>query len=133
MNLSKLAVVAAAALLGAAAASSALAGPPRGGHGAYYGHGYRGHAPGGVYLGLALGWPYWAGYPYWGSPYYYPPYGERVVVVPSEPSVYVEQPRVESAPGAGYWYYCAGAGAYYPYVQECPGGWQRVSPRPPGE
>jgi hypothetical protein len=55
-------------------------------------------------------------------------------VVPSEPSVYVEQPRAQAAPEASaYWYYCAGAGAYYPYVRECPGGWQRVAPRPPGE
>jgi hypothetical protein len=27
-----------------------------------------------------------------------------------------------------YWYYCDSAGAYYPYVAECPEGWQPVVP-----
>lgn len=27
----------------------------------------------------------------------------------------------------GYWYYCASARAYYPYVQNCAEGWQRVA------
>jgi hypothetical protein len=31
--------------------------------------------------------------------------------------------------GAGdYWYYCESAGQYYPYVTECPEGWQAVVP-----
>ena len=30
-----------------------------------------------------------------------------------------------------YWYYCAAAGAYYPYVQNCPGGWELVLPTAP--
>ncbi|KAA0090507.1 hypothetical protein CIW54_03815 [Paraburkholderia sp. T12-10] len=31
--------------------------------------------------------------------------------------------------GAGdYWYYCESAGQYYPYVTECPEGWQAVIP-----
>jgi|OpeIllAssembly_1097287.scaffolds.fasta_scaffold277460_2 hypothetical protein len=29
-----------------------------------------------------------------------------------------------------YWYYCQNAGAYYPYVQDCPGGWMQVVPSP---
>ncbi len=29
---------------------------------------------------------------------------------------------------ASYWYYCADAKAYYPYVQQCPAGWLRVIP-----
>lgn len=29
---------------------------------------------------------------------------------------------------AQYWYYCGSAGAYYPYVAECPEGWQPVVP-----
>jgi hypothetical protein len=29
------------------------------------------------------------------------------------------------------WFYCPEAGAYYPYVQQCPGGWQQVAPQPP--
>jgi hypothetical protein len=113
----------AACLLGAALALPAHA---------QYRHGARSHAHIGLNIGIPIGWPYWGwGYPY---PYYYQPYPSQVVVVPSEPSVYVEQPRAQAAPEASaYWYYCAGAGAYYPYVRECPGGWQRVAPRPPGE
>ena len=113
----------AACLLGAALASPAQA---------QYRHGARSHAHFGLRIGIPIGWPYWGwGYPY---PYYYQPYPSQVVVAPSGPTTYVEQPRAESAPEAsGYWYYCAGAGAYYPYVRECLGGWQRVAPRPPGE
>lgn len=57
-----------------------------------------------------------AAYPYYYAPapvYYAPP-----------PPAYVE------APPQQYWYYCASARAYYPYVQDCPGGWQRVVPTP---
>ena len=32
---------------------------------------------------------------------------------------------------AAYWYYCAPAAGYYPYVQHCPGGWELVLPTPP--
>ncbi len=64
-----------------------------------------------------------------------------VVVVSSPPVTYVEQqpaPAVSAAPAAqnpaaGYWYYCAESSAYYPYVQQCASGWQRVSPTPPGQ
>ena len=31
----------------------------------------------------------------------------------------------------GDWYFCANSNAYYPYVRECAGGWQRVPPTPP--
>ncbi|OGA15975.1 MAG: hypothetical protein A3I63_10375 [Betaproteobacteria bacterium RIFCSPLOWO2_02_FULL_66_14] len=119
MKTARLAAIALAGVLGAAVASTALAHP-------------RARASIGLYVGVPIGWPYWGPYvaPF---PYYYPPYQERIVVVPSEPTVYVEQPRAAPAADAGYWYYCGGAGAYYPYVKECPGGWQRVAPRPPGE
>jgi hypothetical protein len=30
-----------------------------------------------------------------------------------------------------YWYWCAGANAYFPYVQTCPNGWQAVPATPP--
>ena len=64
------------------------------------------------------------------------------MVVSSPPVTYVEQspapaPVAPAAPAAanpaGYWYYCAESSAYYPYVQQCPSGWQRVSPTPPGQ
>jgi hypothetical protein len=82
--------------------------------------------------------------PYWGpGPWYYapPPYYYRpeVVVLPApQPTVYVEQQPaapaapVETTPRASeqYWYYCAASKGYYPYVKECPGGWQKVQPHP---
>ena len=44
------------------------------------------------------------------------------------------QPRpyyYPAAPVTQYWYYCQGAAAYYPYVHECPGGWEPVIPSVP--
>jgi len=98
-----------------------------GGH--YYGHGggYGGGWYGGVIIGPGFGW----GAPYYPAPYYaYPP---AVVTVPASPPVYIEQGGGQPAPQSqsNYWYYCADAQAYYPYVKECPGGWQQVSPQPP--
>jgi hypothetical protein len=97
----------------------------------------------GVYIG---------GPAYWYPPYYYPPYYPPyypaygyppAVVAPSAPPVYVEQaggapaaapPQSQSAsqspPQSGWWYYCGEAKAYYPYVKECPTGWQRIAPQP---
>jgi hypothetical protein len=104
--------------LGSAVAESALA------------HGY-GRARVGV--GFYFGAPYW-GYG-WGAPYYpyYQPYYSSYPVYPAQPSTYIQQdvqPAPAAAPQQGYWYYCSDAQAYYPYVKECPGGWQRVSPQP---
>ena len=96
-----------------------------------YGHGH-GHS--GVRFGVYVG-PGWYGpaYPYYYYPppyYYYPPYYPPVA--PAAPVTYVEQGVAQPAPALapGYWYYCDGTKAYYPYVKECPGGWQRVSPQP---
>jgi hypothetical protein len=105
-------------LLAAVASNAALA---RG-----HGHGRGGsHARIGVFIGAPI---YSYGYypaPYYPAPYYYPS-------VPVVPPVYVEQGSPEAAPEpANYWYYCADAKAYYPYVKQCPGGWQRVAPSPP--
>ena len=44
------------------------------------------------------------------------------------PGYYYAAPVV-AAPVA-YWYYCAPLAAYYPYVPDCPGGWQLVEPYP---
>jgi hypothetical protein len=62
-----------------------------------------------------------------GVPYVYPP----VVVAP--PPVYVQpapQVYVQPTPQS-YWYYCDSAQNYYPYIQQCPGGWRQVTPTPP--
>lgn len=92
-------------------------------------HGGRAHF--GISIGIPVYGPGWYA-PY--SPYYYPPYYYPPVVVaqPATPPVYVEKdsPAQQAAPES-WWYYCAGSKAYYPYVRECPGGWQRVSPTPP--
>ena len=47
--------------------------------------------------------------PLWAPPIYY-----------AQP-VYIEQ----------YWYYCSDPAGYYPSVQSCPQGWQRVVPTSP--
>jgi hypothetical protein len=82
-----------------------------------------------VVLGFNFGYP--AYYPHY-YPAYYPPAYYPPVVVQQAPTTYVE--RAEPAPSApaasNYWHYCQDSRAYYPYVKECPGGWQRVSPTP---
>jgi hypothetical protein len=98
----------------------------------HWGGGHHGHWGG---LSVGIGWPFWGPswyyppyyYPYY-SPYYYPP----AVGVPSTPPVYIEQaqPAPSSAP-SGVWYYCPASRTYYPYVKECPGGWQTVPAQPP--
>ncbi|MDA8110794.1 MAG: hypothetical protein M0015_19550 [Betaproteobacteria bacterium] len=84
-----------------------------------------------VHFGLYFGVPVW-GPAYYPAPYYYPPYYyPPTIVVPASPPTYVEQPAPQAAPAPGYWYYCPESKSYYPYVKDCPGGWQRVSPQPP--
>lgn len=85
-----------------------------------------GHARIGVYIGAPAYW-----YPRHYYPPYYSPYYPPVVVVPSAPPTYIEQGSVQAAPlQSNWWYYCADAKAYYPYVRECPAGWQPVAPQP---
>ena len=102
----------------------------------------RGHRPHhrphfGVFVG-----PYWGPWypPWYYSPYYYPPYGPPIVVEETPPPVYIEQQDLppDAAPSSApaqpsYWYYCDAQRAYFPYVQECPSGWQKVLPQPPGQ
>jgi hypothetical protein len=67
-----------------------------------------------------VGPPVW--YAYHPAPYYYGPAFEGSNVAPS---VYVE--KFEGTPGADSGeIFCPQLGEYYPEVQECPGGWQRV-------
>lgn len=99
-----------------------------GGHGFGGGHGYHGHAGFGLYFGA----PYYS-YPYYG--YSYPYYATPpVVTVPASPPVYIQQAppaAVNQQNPANYWHYCTNPEGYYPYVQECPDGWQLVEPTPP--
>ena len=132
-------------LFGTLASGSAMA-QHRGyghGYGHSYGHSYgRGYGYGGnVGFGISLGFPIYApGYysaPYYGYPYEYPApvYAYPPAVAGySSPPVYVEQGVAQAAPAPsqaqGDWYYCAASRTYYPYVRECPAGWQRVPAQP---
>jgi hypothetical protein len=89
----------------------------------------------GVHVGI--GGPVWG--PSWGPawgpvwyppPYYYPP--QVIVVPPAPPPVYIEQsePAAQPVQAQQYWYYCKSGKGYYPYVKECPEGWQKVLPQP---
>ena len=75
-------------------------------------------------------WPYYYP-PYYPAYPYYPPYAPYPYA-PTYVAPYSAPAYVEQRPAQSFWYYCPGANAYYPYVRECPGGWQRVSPTPPG-
>jgi len=101
------------------------------GHGFHGGHGFGrhgfhgGHGFGRVGVTIGIG-PYWGlyGYPYaypYAYPYTYPP---QVYVQPSQ-QLSIQPP---SSPPA--WYYCDNPQGYYPYVQQCPGGWRTVAPSP---
>jgi hypothetical protein len=136
----------------------------RGGYygGGYYGGGWRGYGygyrPWAPYWGAGWGWG-WGGWG-WGVGWYpgwYPGYwgwsvGAPVVIAPSDGawvlppsagSVYIERdaetttnvPAAPQAqPSAQWWYWCASSRAYYPYVETCAEGWQRIEPRtPPGK
>ncbi|HEY8094862.1 MAG TPA: hypothetical protein VIE65_02055 [Methylobacter sp.] len=104
-----------------------------GGHGGgHYGGGW-GHGHGGYYGGFGLGLGLGYGLGYYGAPYYSPYYAypPAVVAVPAAPPVYIQQapPVVQQNP-SGYWYYCNDPEGYYPYIKECPQGWQQVEPIP---
>ena len=138
-----------AALLALSLAASAPVQAARGGHGGghyqgghgggYYRGGHGGHYYGhsGVHWGFYFGgWPYYNSWYYPPYPYYYPysPYYGGTVVVPSGPTTYVERGDEQAAPEAqSWWYYCPESKTYYPYVKQCPGGWQKVSPQPPAQ
>jgi hypothetical protein len=84
-----------------------------------------------VRFGVVIGGPF---YPWWSPPYYYPPYypyPPAEVTVPATPPTYIEKGEAQApAQPPAYWYYCAASKTYYPYVKECPQGWQRVTPQP---
>lgn len=89
---------------------------------------HRGHHHRGVGVYVGVPWPgYYDIYPRYYYPYSpYPP----LVVVPAAPPVYIEKEPPAASPEASYWYFCGSPQGYYPYVTECPAGWQRVAPVP---
>ena len=78
-----------------------------------------------VIVGGAFFYPWWPyGYYYPPPPYYYGPDYSQAHYEP--PALYVE--KFEGTPDADTPgdIFCPGASAYYPDVQDCPNGWQRV-------
>lgn len=134
MRTAKAFLVAALVAVAAAAVST-----PADAHRYYRGGGYYGgprvgfgfYGPG--YWGPGYWGGYWGGYPGYYGGYGYGYAAPPVVVVPSEPRIYVERDG-PIAPANGqqqWWYWCASAKGYYPYVSACSEGWQRVPPQPP--
>lgn len=125
-----------AALVGLAIGAASAPASAGGYYGGHYHGGYWG-APRvtfGFYGGPWYWGPgYWGG-GYWGYPYYGGYYPSTTIVVPAEPRVYVERDSAPSAPADAapqqWWYWCASAKGYYPYVSTCSEGWQRVPPQP---
>jgi len=132
-------------LFGTLASGSAMAQHHGGGGG--HSHGFGGHGFGGVRFGINLGFPFYGPgyYPgYYGYPYGYPAYGYPAPAYGYPPAAvgaysspaYVEQGVAQGAPAPaqaqaqGDWYYCAASRTYYPYVGECPAGWQRMPAQP---
>lgn len=103
-----------------------------------FGRPFRG---GGFALGYGSGFGYgpFGGYgygPYGGGfgPYGFNRFGYMysppIVTIPAAPPVYIE--RAQQQPlEPNYWYYCRNPAGYYPYVRECPAGWEKVPPTPP--
>jgi hypothetical protein len=103
-----------AAVALASTASDAFA--RRGGH-AFHRH------PRAVFFSSFYFGPY-----FYGPPYYY---GPAYAATPEPPSVYVE--KFEGTPSAQTLgeFFCPASGAYYPEVQDCGNGWQRIFRAPP--
>ncbi len=109
---------------GAGVSSSALA------QRHWHGHGWGGGPHWGISIGVPLYWPgfYPGYYPY---PYAYP---GPIYTYPAPSAEYVERGVPQAAPAQPReesYYYCADSKSYYPYVRECPSGWQRVPVQPP--
>ncbi len=84
----------------------------------------------GVYIGApVIAAPIWY-HGYYGPSYYYSPPPAYYSTPQYE---YIERDAPAAQPQQTWWYYCNEAQAYYPYVKECAGGWQRVAPQPPAQ
>jgi len=65
----------------------------------------------GAFVGAPVLWPWWA----------YAPYPAAAPA----PVYYVEQSDFAESE----WLYCREANAYFPYIADCAGGWERVRPQ----
>lgn len=141
MKLAKPRLMLVVALLGATAWGSAIARDRHGGgdHGGGRhfsgGHFGGGHGAGSHFSGGHFGGGHGGGFHYYFAPYAYSPYFYYPPAYPASesPPVYIEQNPASAAPAqqSSYWYYCRSSKTYYPYVKECPDGWQQVAPQPP--
>jgi len=95
------------------------------------GQAYRGGGGGGAGLGALLGLGIGIGLMELSRPYDSPGYYSAPVVV-QQPTVYMQQAPQAVPAQPAYWYYCQDPQGYYPYVNQCPRGWMRVVPAPPG-
>ena len=135
MKLAKAAFASTLILLAFVASDSALARP------GFHRGGVRLSLAVGIPIGFGLGYGYYGGYypsPYYSAYPYYPSYYPPVAAAPYAPT-YIEQgspqagyPQANPGTQGSYWYYCPDSKSYYPYVNQCASGWQRVSPTPPG-
>ena len=105
---------------GALAGTSAWADRGRHFRGPHPGYHHR-HYYSGPWLGIGTGLLF-------GSALYWATRPPPPVYVAPEPVVVMPPPQ---AAAGEWWYYCRASGAYYPYVQQCPTGWERVAPYPP--
>ncbi|MFJ1252346.1 hypothetical protein [Cupriavidus sp. CuC1] len=100
------------------------------GHDGFHHDGFRHdgfrHGHGHVAFVVGGGWPGWWGYPYdrWPYPNAYPGY-----YAPA--AQYIEQgDGSDGASANAWWYRCDQPSGYYPYIKNCPGGWQTVPAQP---
>ena len=88
------------------------------------GRGSRGHYH--HHRTVIVGSAFYLGGPWY--PYYYPPpyyYGPLYEASETPPAMYIE--KFEGQPDANSGdIFCSTSGQYYPDVQECPNGWQRI-------
>ena len=123
----RISILAAAALAIAATLDGAWAHNGGGGHGsgARGGSHHHHHArfSGGFFVGSPFWYPYYPYY-YGSPPYYYGLNYGRPQYDP--PPVYVEKFEGTPTPETQGEIFCRDRGAYYPDVQDCPGGWQRL-------
>ena len=125
------AVLLSLALLGATAPGIAQA---RGGHGGHFGGFGWGFGLGALITAPLIAGSYYAS-PYYAQPYYPPPYAypPNYGYAPTyvQPA-YAPQYQAPVQQQTNAWFFCPSSNGYYPYVRQCPDGWQRVSPTPPG-
>jgi hypothetical protein len=131
-------------LLALLASSVAWANGSHHGHQGHGGHGFSHHGHhhhhARANVDIVIGAPLF-GYPYYRPRYYAQPpyyvYAYPPAVAYSSPPVYIErgdegtQEGNQIQPAPAFWYFCSEPRGYYPYVSQCPKGWQQVPAQPP--